>query len=77
MKKKKSLLNRDFLFELKIKDVYFHFINIKFNFVNIRNDNDFSFIISRYYKINSIMKYEIEKAYFINLKNHFLIVKSF
>ena len=23
------------------------------------------------------MKYEIEKVYFINLKNHFLIVKSF
>ena len=77
MKRKKSLSNRDFLFELKMKNVYSHFINTKFNFVNIRNDNDFLFIISRYYKINSIMKYEIEKAYFINLKNHFLIIKSF
>ena len=60
-----------------MKNIYSHFINIKFNFINIRNDNDSSFIIPHYYKINSIMKYEIEKTYFINLKNHSLIVKSF
>ena len=60
-----------------MKNIYSHFVNIEFNFVNIRNDNDFSFIIFRYHKIDSIMKYEIEKVYFINLKNHFLIVKSF
>ena len=60
-----------------MKNVYFYFINIEFNFVNIRNNNDFLFIISRRYKINSIMKYEIEKTYLVNLKNHFLIVKSF
>ena len=76
MKKKKSLSNRDFLFELKIKNIYSHFINIEFNFINVRNDNDFSFIISRYYKINLIMKYEIEETYLVNLKNHFLIIKS-
>ena len=59
-----------------MKSIYSHFINIKFNFINIRNDNDSLFIISRYYKINSIMKYEIKKTYFVNLKNHSLIVKS-
>ena len=60
-----------------MKSVYSHFINIEFNFVNLRNDNDFLFIISHYHKINSIMKYEIEKTYFVKLKNHFLIIKSF
>ena len=76
LKKKKSLSNRDFLFKSKMKNVYSHFINIEFNFVNIRNDNDFSFIISHRYKINSIIKYEIKKVYFVKLKNHSLIVKS-
>ena len=77
MKKKKSLLNYDFFFESQVKSVYFHFLNVEFNFINVRNDDDSSFIISRYYKINSIMKYEAKKAYFVNLKNHFLIAKSF
>ena len=60
-----------------MKGVYSYFVNVGFNFVNIRNDNDFSFIISRYYKINSIMKYEAKKTYLVNLKNYFLIAKSF
>ena len=77
LKGKRSLSNHDFLFESKMKNIYFHFVDIKFNFVNVRNDSDSLFIISRYYKIDLIMKYEIEKAYFVNLKNHFLIIKSF
>ena len=77
MKEKRSLLNRDFLFEPQMKNVYFHFVNVEFNFVKMRNDNDSLFIISRYYKIDLIMKYEAEKAYLVNLKNHFLIAKSF
>ena len=77
MKEKKSLSNRNFLFESKIRNIYFYFINIEFNFINVRNDNNSLFIIFRRYKINSIMKYKVEKAYFINLKNHFLIIKSF
>ena len=60
-----------------MKSVYSHFINAEFNFINVYNDNDSSFIISHFYKIGSIIKYEVEKAYFINLKNHFLIAKSF
>ena len=76
MKKKKSLLNRDFIFESQIENVYSHFVNVEFNFINVRNDNDSLFIISRYYKIGFIMKYQVEEAYFMNLKNHFLIAKS-
>ena len=60
-----------------MKGIYFYFINIKFNFVNVRNDNDFLFIIFYRYKINSIMKYKVKEIYFINLKNHSLIIKSF
>ena len=60
-----------------MKSVYSYFVNVEFNFVNVRNDNDSLFIISRYYKIDSIMKYETKKVYFVNLKNIFLIAKSF
>ena len=77
MKEKESLLDRDFLFEPQMKSVYSHFVNAGFNFVNIRNDDDSSFVISRYYKIDLIIKYEAEEAYLVNLKNHFLIAKSF
>ena len=66
-----------FFFEPQIKGVYFHFVNVEFNFVNVRNDNDLLFIISRYYKIESIMKYETKKVYLVNLKNYSLIAKSF
>ena len=59
-----------------MKSVYFHFINVKFNFINVYNDNDSSFIIFRYYKIDSIIKYEAKKTYFLNLKDYFLIAKS-
>ena len=76
MKEKKSLSDYNFLFESQIKSVYSHFVNVEFNFVNVRNDNDFLFVISHYYKINLIIKYEIKEVYFVNLKNHFLIVKS-
>ena len=60
-----------------MKGVYFHFINVKINFVNVRNEEEFLFIIYRYYKIDLIMKYKAGKGYFVNLKNHFLIAKSF
>ena len=76
MKKKELLLNCDFLFEPQMKGVYFHFINVEFNFINVRNDNDSSFVIFRYYKINSIMKYEAKETYLVNLKNYSLIAKS-
>ena len=77
MKEKESLSNRDFLFESQIKGVYFHFVNVEFNFVNVYNDDDSLFVISRYYKIDLIIKYEAKKAYLMNLKNHSLIAKSF
>ena len=31
--------------------------------------------ISRYYRINSIIKYKAKEEYFINVKNYFLITK--
>ena len=58
-----------------MNNIYSHFINVDFNFINIRNNNDFSFIISHFYKINSIIKYEIEEVYFMNLKSYSLIIK--
>ena len=75
MKEKKPLSNYDFLFESQIKNVYSHFVNVEFNFVNVRNDDDSLFVISRYYKIDSIMKYEAKEVYFVNLKNHSLTAK--
>ena len=60
-----------------MNNVYFHFVNVDFNFINVRNNNNFLFIIFRRYKIDSIMKYEIEKVYFVNLKSYFLFVKFF
>ena len=62
---------------MQIKSVYSHSVNAEFNFINVRNDNDSLFVISHHYKIDSIMKYEIEKVYFVNLKNYSLIAKSF
>ena len=35
LRDKDSLLNRDFIFELKIKKMYFYFVNASFNFVNV------------------------------------------
>ena len=35
LRDKDSLLDRDFIFELKIKEVYFHFVNANFNFINV------------------------------------------
>ena len=76
LKRKKSLSNREFFFESQIKGVYSHFVNAEFNFINVHNDNDSLFVISRYNKIDSIMKYEVEKVYFVSLNNNFLIAKS-
>ena len=45
---KDFLLDRDFIFELKIKEMYFYFVNASFNFVNVRNNFIYSFLISRY-----------------------------
>ena len=72
---KKLLLNRDFLFELLINKIYTYLINTNFNFIIIRNNRILSLIISRYYRINSIIKYKAKKEYSINIKNYFLTTK--
>ena len=35
LRDKDSLLDRDFIFELKIKKIYFYFVNASFDFVNV------------------------------------------
>ena len=60
-----SLFNRDFLFKLKMNKVYIYFINFNFNIVIIRNNNTFSFIISRRYKIDFVIEYEVKEGYLI------------
>ena len=41
----------------------------------MRNNRILFLIISRYYRVNSIIKYEIKEEYFINVENYFLIAK--
>ena len=41
----------------------------------MRNNRILSLIISRYYRINLIIKYEAKEEYFINIENYSLIAK--
>ena len=52
-------------------------MNIFLNFINVKNNNIISLIISRRYRIDLIMKFELKKIYSIDFKNHFLIAKVF
>ena len=76
LRDKKLLLNYNFLFELLINKVYIYLININFNFIIIRNNKILSLIISRYYRINSIIKYEAKEEYSINVENYSLATKA-
>ena len=71
----KFLLNYNFFFELLINKVYIYLININFNFIIIRNNRILFLIISRYYRINLIIKYKAKEEYSINVENYFLITK--
>ena len=75
LRDKKLLLNYNFLFELSINKIYIYFININFNFIIIRNNKIIFLIISRYYRINLIIKYEAKEEYSINVENYSLIAK--
>ena len=75
LRDKKLLLDYNFLFELLINKVYTHLINMNFNFIIMRNNKILSLIISRYYRINSIIKYEAKEEYSINVENYSLITK--
>ena len=59
LRDKNSLFDQDFIFESKMKKMYFHFVNVNFNFINVRNDFTYSFLIFYYQKINIITEYEI------------------
>ena len=58
LRDKDPLFDRDFIFESKMKKVYSHFVNISFNFINVRNDFIYSFLIFHYQKISIIIKYK-------------------
>ena len=58
-----------------INKIYIYLINTNFNFIIIRNNRILSLIISRYYRIKLIIKYEVKEKYFINIENYFLIAK--
>ena len=75
LRDKKLLLNRNFLFKPSINKVYTHLINTNFNFITIRNNRILSLIISRYYQVNSIIKYEAKEEYPINVENYSLTAK--
>ena len=51
-------------------------MNINFNFIIVRNNRISSLVISRYYRIDLIMKYEAEEEYFIDVENYFLATKA-
>ena len=55
--------------------MYIYLINTNFNFIIIRNNKILSLIISRYYRVNLIIKYEAKEEYSINIENYFLIAK--
>ena len=59
LRDKDSLFDRDFIFKSKMKKMYSHFMNVSFNFVNVRNDFTHLFLIFYYQKMNIIIKYEI------------------
>ena len=59
LRDKDSFFDRDFIFKSKMKKVYSHFVNVSFNFINIRNDFTYSLLIFRYQKMNIIIKYEV------------------
>ena len=75
LRNKKLLLDRNFLFELLINKIYIYLINTNFNFIIIRNNRILSLIISYYYRINSIIKYEAKEEYSINVENYSLATK--
>ena len=47
LRDKDFFFNRDFIFESEMKKIYFHFVNINFDFTNIQNDFAYSFLIFR------------------------------
>ena len=55
--------------------MYIYLINTNFNFIIIRNNRILSLVISRYYRVNSIIKYEAKEEYFVNVENYSLIAK--
>ena len=48
LRDKDSFFDRDFIFESKMKKMYFYFVNVNFDFINVQNDFAYSFLIFHY-----------------------------
>ena len=73
---KAQLPDRDFLFEPHTAGVYAHFIDSRVDFVNVRNEKNTPLIISRRQRMGSVVEYEAEETYPIDLDNHSLAAKT-
>lgn len=75
LKGKQPLPDRDFLFEPEVDGVYSHFVDANFHFVNVRNDTASPLVIPRHHRVGSVVEYEAEESYQIDLENHSLAAK--
>ena len=55
--------------------MYTYLINTNFNFITIRNNRILSLVISYYYRVDSIIKYEAKEEYSVNVENYSLTAK--
>ena len=76
LKGKGPLPDRDFMFEPEMQGAYAHLVDSNFNFVSIRNDTNSSLVIPRRHRIGSVVEYEAEEGYPMDVENHSLAAKS-
>ena len=73
----KGLLpDRDFLFEPEMNGVYAHFVDSTFDFVSVRNDTASPLVMPRHHRIGSVIEYEAEESYPIDVESHSLAAKA-
>lgn len=73
---KEPLPDRDFLFEPSINGVYTHLVDTNFNFVTVRNDRTSPLVIPRHHRVGSVVEYEAEEGYPVDVENHSLAAKA-
>lgn len=76
LKGKQPLPDRDFLFEPDMEGVYSHFVDADFGFVSVRNDTASPRVVPRHQRVGSIVEYEAEESYQIDVENHSLAAKA-
>ena len=70
------LLNKNYLFEFNHAKTYAHIINVDVFFIYIKNDIDIIKIISRYFNLNMIIKYNIDFCLAAHSNDYDLITKN-